>query len=89
MSALEGKFSKWFSSSCTQPIIINDIMLLNTGKISCVELLHFLNNRCTTNSDSAAQLSTKYGDFKGKHLQTLVLVEDRFVRMKCRIQEVK
>lgn len=40
-------------------------------------------------SDSAAQVSTEYGDFKGKHLQTLVLVEDRFVRMKCRIQEIK
>lgn len=30
-SAQEGMFSKWFSSSYAQPIIINDIMLLNRG----------------------------------------------------------
>lgn len=30
-SAQAGMFSKWFSSSYTQPIIINDIMLLNRG----------------------------------------------------------
>lgn len=30
-SAQEEMFSKWFSSSYAQPIIINDIMLLNRG----------------------------------------------------------
>lgn len=38
-SAQGGMFSKWWSSSYTQPIIIKDITLLNRGSISCVELL--------------------------------------------------
>lgn len=57
-----------------------------------MQLLHFLNNRCTVKeSDSASQVSTEYGYSKGKHLkpQTLVLFEDRFVHMKCRMEEVK
>lgn len=59
-------------------------MLLNRGKISCVELLHVLKQQMQDQSDSAAQVSTAYGYFKGKRVQvqTLGLVEDRFIRMK-------